>query len=99
MHMSPDLDDLFLRNVDAKNLDKENMPTAVRFAINAMSQAVISPFADLLEELPSEARAFEWMAALYAAYAEFCDHTVIVNEGQPTPATPESQAAEPPAGE
>lgn len=92
MHMSPAMDELFDRNVKAKNLDAEAMPTAVRLALQSMSMAVISPFAGLLEELPPEARAFEWMAAMYAAYAEFCDHTVVVND-QTGP------AAEPPAGE
>lgn len=96
MHTSAALDEIFVRNIKAKNLDEDGMPTAVRLALQAMSMAVISPFAGLLEELPAEARAFDWMAAMYAAYAEFCDHTVVVDDSPKATAPP---AADPPAGE
>jgi hypothetical protein len=78
MRTSPSVEELFKQNVEKAGLDMNQTPAAVQFATQALGSG-IAPFAALLEDLPSNARAWEWMSCALRAYAEWCDFTVVVD--------------------
>lgn len=85
MHTSSPVEELFVKNVEAKGLSLDNTPAAVQLAITLLGQAAISPFATLLDDLPASARAWDWMECAFSAYAEFCSHTVVIDDGTAPP--------------
>ncbi len=78
MHASEPPDQLYAKNAAARGLSLEDTPQAVQLALGALHTNLAGPFFNLLKELPAEARGFEYMAAAFAAYAEFADHTVVI---------------------
>jgi hypothetical protein len=96
MRTSPPVEALFRQNVEKAGLDLDKTPAAVQFATQALGSG-IAPFAALLEDLPSEARAWEWMSCALRAYAEWCDFTVVVDsteEPAEKPADGDAQATD-----
>lgn len=97
MRTSAPVEELFVRNATARGLDIDKTPHAVQLAIQALGAGAVSPFMGLLEDLPSNARAFDWMSCALLAYAEFCDHTVVVDSDESTaPSTADKDPGETP---
>jgi hypothetical protein len=97
MRTSPSVEDLFKQNVAKAGLDLDKTPAAVQLATQALGSG-IAPFSALLEDLPANARAFEWMSCALRAYAEWCDFTVVVDsteEPAAEPAADNEQATDP----
>lgn len=90
MRMSEPVSELFRRNAEARGLVMEKTPAAVQLAITQLG-AGAGAFDSLLQDLPSGSRAYDWMACAFAAYAEWCDRTVVADD--PSSSEP---AAEPP---
>lgn len=80
MHTSENVEELFKQKVAERGLSLDSTPQAVQMAITLLGTAAVSPFASLLEDLPASARAWDWMSCAFAAYAEFCDRTVVVDD-------------------
>jgi hypothetical protein len=96
MRTSPSVEDLFKQNVEKAGLDLNKTPAAVQLATQALGSG-IAPFSALLEDLPANARAFEWMSCALRAYAEWCDFTVVVDSTEETaekPADGDAQATD-----
>lgn len=85
MRTSDDLQTIFKRNADTAGLDVDVMPAAVKLALGAVL-GHSGQFEDLLNDLPSDARAYDWLSAMWKAYAEWCDHTIVVDNASAAPA-------------
>lgn len=79
MHTSQSVEELFHAKAAERGLDMEKTPYVVRMLLSTLSQAAIGPMLGMLEELPPDARAFDWMGAAFLAYAEWFDHTIVVD--------------------
>lgn len=81
MRTSDSVENLFKRNIESRGLSLETAPEAVKMTIMLVQQfAEQSPFMALLSDLPASARAWEWMDCVFSAYAEWCSHTIVVDE-------------------
>lgn len=94
MHTSGEVVDLFQEKAKARGLSLEKTPAAVQLAVQALVQGT-SPFTNLIGDLPAESRAFEWMACAFAAYAEWCDHTIVVNDTEAPTGSPDAPPTPP----
>lgn len=79
---TPEVNELFTEMATARGLDTDRCPAAVRMAVVALSQGAV-PFTALLEDLPAQTRAWEWMQTAFEAFAAWCGGTVVTDDELP----------------
>ena len=79
MHTSEEVTNLFKKNVEAAGLNPERCPAAVQMAVGQLGLG-FAAWTQLLDDLPSGSRAYDWIDCALRAYAEFAAHTIVVDE-------------------
>lgn len=80
MHTSAPITELFQQNATRRGLTMDDIPQAVQIAVSTLQESIVGPLYKLLAELPADARGFDWMAAAFAGFAEFADHTIVADQ-------------------
>lgn len=78
LHTVQTVDEVFMRILGERGLSLDDAPAAVQLTVSVLSQAA-GQYAQLVDDLPSDRRGYEWLAAAFLAYGEWCDRTVVVD--------------------